>query len=211
MATFGDRLRHLRRVSKMTQRELAHANGLGESTVSMYEQGKREPDFEILEKLAEYFNVDLNYLLGRIDTAEFKPVERNLPKIRNVPLYGHIPAGVPFEAIQNDLGEVEVPSWLSDKEDLFGLIVVGDSMNRVIPDGYVAVLQKTDSLNNGDIGAFLIDGQDATLKKFYKLTDYVVLEPLSFNPDHRPLMIGRDGPEINVIGKMLWSCAARGY
>ena len=211
MATFGERLRLLRRTSKMTQRELAHANHIGESSVSMYEQGYREPDFETLEKFAEYFNVDINYLLGRIDTTDFIPIPRVIPVIRKIPLFGHIPAGLPFEAIEGDLGEVEVPSWLSDKDDLFGLVVVGDSMSRVIPDGYIAVIQKMDNLDNGDIGAILVNGNDATLKKFFKLTDYVVLEPLSYNSEHKPTMIGKDGPEVRVIGKMLWACAAQGW
>jgi repressor LexA len=79
-------------------------------------------------------------------------------------------------------------------------------MDKVIPDGYIALLQKTDVLENGEIGAVLINGFDATLKKFFRLTDFMVLEPLSHNPQHQPTTIGRDGPEIKVLGKLLWAC-----
>ena len=211
MATFGERLRELRKASGMMQKELAAAVGMGESTISMYEKENREPDFETLEMFADYFNVDINYILGRTETTTYIPSTRPRFIVRKVPVYGRIPAGTPFEAIQEPYGEVDVPSQFQNKEDLFGLLVVGDSMNRVIPDGYIALLQKTDVLQNGEIGAVMINGYDATLKKFFKLTDYVVLEPLSYNPDHKPTMIGSDGPEIRVIGKLLWACTAKGW
>lgn len=131
--------------------------------------------------------------------------------VRKVPVYGRIPAGTLFETIQETYGEVDVPTQFLSKEDLFGLLIVGDSMNWVIPDVYIALLQKTDVLENGEIGAVLINGYDATLKKSFKLTDYVVLEPLSYNPEHKPTMIGSDCPEIRVIGKLLWACTAKGW
>lgn len=209
MATFGERLRELRKAMGMKQKELAAAVQMGESTISMYEMEKREPDIETLEMFSDFFNVDINYILGRSETTTYIPSTQSRFIVRKVPVYGRIPAGTPFEAIQETYGEVDVPTQFRSKEDLFGLLVVGDSMNRVIPDGYIALLQKTDVLENGEIGAVLINGYDATLKKFYKLTDYVVLEPLSYNPDHKPTMIGQDSPEIRVIGKLLWACTAK--
>jgi len=122
-------------------------------------------------------------------------------------VYGRIPAGTPFEAIQDLLEDVEIPSWLAEKKDLFGLKVVGDSMNKVLPDGAIAVLQKTEHLNNGEIGAILVNGFDATLKKFYRLTDSIVLEPLSYNPENKPIIFTEDSQEVRPIGKLLWYCA----
>lgn len=208
MATFGERLRELRKASRMTQKELGAANDIGESSVSMYEQGYREPDIETIEALADFFNVDLNYLFGRTDTTTFIPVNRVIPTSRMIPVYGRIPAGIPFEAIEDLQETVEVPRWLAQKENIFGLKVVGDSMSRIVPDGYIAIIQKVEMLENGEIGAIMVNGSDATLKKFFRLTDYVVLEPLSYNAEHKPMMIGKDDPEVIVIGKMLWACAA---
>lgn len=62
---FGQTLAYLRSRSKLTQQELADALGFkSKSTVSMYENGTREPDFETLEIIADYFNVDMNFLIG---------------------------------------------------------------------------------------------------------------------------------------------------
>jgi len=209
MATFGERLRELRKATGMKQKELAAAVQMGESTISMYEMEKREPDFETLEMFSDFFNVDINYIIGRTETSTFIPITQSRFIVRKVPVYGRIPAGTPFEAIQDSIGEVDVPSQFHGKEDLFALLVVGDSMNKIVPDGYIALLQKCDTLENGEIGAVLINGYDATLKKFFRLTERVVLEPLSFNPIHQPVMIGQDGPEIKILGKLLWACTAK--
>ncbi len=61
---FNQALRRLRKQDKLTQAELAEAIGVSKSTISMYECGNREPDFETLEALADYFNVDMNVLTG---------------------------------------------------------------------------------------------------------------------------------------------------
>jgi repressor LexA len=62
---FGDVLRTLRKRHFLTQSQLGKAIGLSESTIGMYERGHREPDFETLEVIADYFNVDMDYLTGR--------------------------------------------------------------------------------------------------------------------------------------------------
>ena len=69
MATFKERIKELRKGRHLSQRELAGALHLSSSSVAMYETGKRQPDFESLERIADYFNVDMDYLLGRKDTT----------------------------------------------------------------------------------------------------------------------------------------------
>ena len=65
MATFKDVLKYLRSRDNLSQSELAEKLGVAKSTISMYEVGKREPDFETLEAIADLFNVDMNFLLGK--------------------------------------------------------------------------------------------------------------------------------------------------
>ena len=67
MREFKDVMKGLRAGRRLTQGELAEALGVSRSAISMYERGEREPDFELLEAIADYFNVDMNYLTGWTD------------------------------------------------------------------------------------------------------------------------------------------------
>lgn len=65
MSEFKDMLKYFRMKYQLSQSELAAKLGVSASTISMYEVGKREPDFETEEKIADFFNTDLNTLRGR--------------------------------------------------------------------------------------------------------------------------------------------------
>ncbi|WP_341877629.1 helix-turn-helix transcriptional regulator [Defluviitalea saccharophila] len=62
---FGLRLKELRTEKNLTQKDIANLINLSPSTVGMYEQGRRDPDTETVKTLADYFNVSVDYLLGR--------------------------------------------------------------------------------------------------------------------------------------------------
>lgn len=65
MPEFKDMLKYFRMRENLSQSELAEKLGVSASTISMYEVGKREPDFETEERIADFFNTDLNTLRGR--------------------------------------------------------------------------------------------------------------------------------------------------
>ncbi len=66
----GNRLKELRNKKSITQEELGKTIGLSKQTISTYELGTREPDNDTLLKLADFFAVSLDYLLGRTDNPE---------------------------------------------------------------------------------------------------------------------------------------------
>lgn len=68
MAEVGQRIKDLRTSRGLTQEQLADILKISKSRIGMYEIGQREPNFEMLEALADYFNVDMNFLLGKSDT-----------------------------------------------------------------------------------------------------------------------------------------------
>ena len=76
---FKDILKTLRKNKGLTQIELAKLTGLTRSAIGMYELGKREPSFEVLETLADFFNVDMNTLLGRKEFTDeiSEPAEKD--------------------------------------------------------------------------------------------------------------------------------------
>lgn len=64
---FGHRLKHLRKIDKITQEELAQYLDVGRATIAGYETKGTQPSFELVCKLADYFDVSIDYLLGRTD------------------------------------------------------------------------------------------------------------------------------------------------
>lgn len=73
MGNFKNVFKQLRIAVGFTQSEMAEKLGISKSTISMYENGNREPDFETLEKIADFFNVDIDYLLGRTEKTTVLP------------------------------------------------------------------------------------------------------------------------------------------
>lgn len=73
MGKFQNILKELRKSYNLTQDGLAKKLKISRSTVGMYEKGAREPDFETLELIADFFNVDTDYLLGRTTKTTYIP------------------------------------------------------------------------------------------------------------------------------------------
>lgn len=73
MGDFQNIFKRLRNSGGFTQAEMAEKLGISRSTIGMYETGAREPDFETLEAIADFFNVDIDYLLGRTDKTTISP------------------------------------------------------------------------------------------------------------------------------------------
>ena len=69
MSKFSEKFRELRKSRSLSQQELADYLHTSKSSVNMYERGEREPGLEMLEAIADYFNVDMDYLVGKADIA----------------------------------------------------------------------------------------------------------------------------------------------
>jgi len=118
-----------------------------------------------------------------------------------LPLEGTIAAGMPLDAVSTSEG-IDVPSTLvKHAEDTFVLRVQGNSMiDEQIRDGDFVVLEKRESTSDGDTVVALIDGSEATLKRFYREGDRVRLQPA--NPTMEPFFIAADRVAVQgvVIG-----------
>ncbi|MCL2176412.1 MAG: helix-turn-helix domain-containing protein [Firmicutes bacterium] len=64
MRIFGERITELRQDRGLTQRQMADVFNISQSTIALWETGKTEPNFEMLKKLANYFGVSADYLIG---------------------------------------------------------------------------------------------------------------------------------------------------
>lgn len=73
MGNFSSVFKTLRLKSGLTQQEMAEKLKISRSSIGMYENGEREPSFELLESIADFFNVDMNYLLGKSELSQNIP------------------------------------------------------------------------------------------------------------------------------------------
>lgn len=119
------------------------------------------------------------------------------------PVYGQISAGQPNWAEENIEGRLPIDTELMDiinPEEYFFLRVNGESMNKVIKNGAFALIHKQDMVEDGEIAVVLVNGYDATLKRFTKKGDVVVLEPDSTDSSFRTQIYDKTTP-IKILGK----------
>lgn len=96
---FSDRLKELRKEHHLTQADFAKESNISRSIIAMYETGKRKPSFEVLEFIADFFNVTMDYLLGKTDNPY--PSHNTMTDDDVAPLIGAIHRKV-REKHQND-------------------------------------------------------------------------------------------------------------
>ncbi len=98
--SFNEMLKKLRTEKGLTQEELAQATGLKRSAIGMYESGSREPNFETLEVLADFFNVDMNTLLSKNKSSEGYYIDPEAAKMAQE-LYDNPGMRILFDAARN--------------------------------------------------------------------------------------------------------------
>jgi len=104
-----------------------------------------------------------------------------------IPLLGLVAAGQPIEAILAH-ETVAAPKNMMGRGRMFALRVRGDSMiEENIQDNDIIIVSSQQTAENGQMVVALIDGNYATVKKFYKETDFIRLEPA--NPQFKPIFI----------------------
>ena len=119
---------------------------------------------------------------------------------QEVPIVGSIAAGAPIMAVENIEGSIVLDRGLFKGDDLFSLRVKGESMkNAGILDGDIAIIHKQASVNNGEIAAVIIEN-DATLKRFERRHDKVVLK--AENPEFSDIVLNSDR-EVLIAGKLM--------
>ena len=134
----------------------------------------------------------------------FKPAVvsegRDLPGEMSLPILGRIAAGVPIEALQNEIGRVAAPPELVGSGEHYALEVKGDSMiGAGILEGDVVILKRTESADSGDIVVALIDSEEATLKRLRKRGNSIALE--AANPAYETRIFGPD--RVAIQGKLV--------
>lgn len=117
-----------------------------------------------------------------------------------VPVMGRIAAGVPIEAIQQQTHTISVPPEMISGGEHYALEVKGDSMiDAGIFDGDTVVIRDGQTANPGDIVVALVDGEEATLKRFRRKGASIALE--AANPAYETRIFGPD--RVDVQGRLV--------
>ena len=190
-------LRSLRKQQGLTQKEVADKLGIHCTTYTKYETGASEPSFEMLNKLADLYDISTDYLLGR--SNKFGTKSGKL-----IPVLGEVAAGIPIEAITDIVDYEEIDAAMAKSGEFFGLRIKGDSMEPRMREGDVVIVRQQDSAETGDTVVVLVNGNSATVKKIKYGPDGITLLPT--NPAHDPLFYSAAEVEqlpVRVIGRVV--------
>lgn len=201
---FSKRLKFLRNEKNISQEELAKLLNISRTSITNYELGRNEASTQVLDKLSEIFNCSIDYLLGKSDTRNATSNLDDLnKKFYMCPVYGQISAGQPNWAEECIEGRLPLDPDLMgivNPEEHFFLRVNGESMNKVVRNGAFALIHKQDVVEDGEIAVVLVNGYDATLKKFTRQGDMIILEPESNDDSFKTQVYDKNTP-IKILGK----------
>jgi repressor LexA len=197
------------------EQELGFAKG------SLCKIDRNKPSSEKLQKLADYFGVQLEYLTG---ASEFKTKEdafkhydsiTNLTALQEqikeakigtvqIPVLGEVAAGVPIFMSENYDDYEYISNQQAANGNYFGLVIKGDSMSPRISEGDTVIVRQQDYAESGDIVIVAINGDSATCKRIMKYAEGISL--ISFNPLYEPMTFTNEEiaeKPIKIIGKVV--------
>lgn len=184
----------------LTMLQVAQEVGVSEATVSRWESGDiANMRRDKIAKLAKALKLRPSVVMG----IEDEPAVQSVKGIK-IPVLGYVRAGVPIEAVEEILDWEEISSVMASQGDFFALSVKGDSMEPKISEGDVVIVRQQDCVDDGDLAVVLINGSDATVKKFYKTESGIKL--ISTNPKYDPFFFSPgevDSLPVQVIGKVV--------
>lgn len=202
-----NRIKELRKEKNLTQMKFCKILNIAQPTLSGYETGAFEPDNATMAKIADFFGVSIDYLLGREETKNPANVY-DVNGLLSFEVLGVVRAGYNGSVNEIPTGEIiELPcSMISGehKDDYFVLQVKGNSMYPRLLDGDKILCKRTNSVDSGSLAVILYDGEDATVKRVNYVVGEDWLELIPFNPEYEIKRIeGADLEICRILGKVV--------
>lgn len=196
---FSNNLNDLMNQRKENVTDVSERTGIAYSTVNDWKNGKKMARGGNLQKLADYFGVNISDLTS---SEPFNKKLNNMMPVNvtiKIPVIGEIACGDPILADENIIEYREEVEELLPSGNLFFLHAKGDSMSPTIPNGSFVLIREQADVENGDIAAVLVNGDtEATLKRIKKQGDIVMLIP--DNNEYSPYIVNKDNP-ARILGK----------
>ena len=185
----------------MTQEALAALINVDRSSIGKYEgRSAVVPPADVLERIADVFNVSIDYLLGRQDRPDILVSTGGVW----IPVLGRVAAGIPIEAIEDVEDYEEISLDMAKTGEFFALKIQGDSMEPRIKTGDVVIVKQQPDCDNGDVAVVLVNGLDATVKRIKKSPEGIMLIPT--NSAYEPMFYSNEDVKklpVRIIGKVV--------
>ena len=182
--------------------DVVKATGITKSTFSDWKSGRSKPKQDKLQKIADFFEVSLDYLTTGENVPDSISVSNIFPiELKRFPMLGEIACGKP--KYTNEDRESYIMAGTNIKAD-FCLKASGDSMvNARILDGDIVFIRQQDMVDNGEIAAVVVNNDsEATLKRLFYYQDKGLLILKAENPAYEDLIFqGEELNEVHILGK----------
>ncbi len=201
----SDLLKNYRKENNLSARAFARKVGVSNSYISLIEKDStKSPTLDVMAKIARAMNIDTNELIDMLEDTEITVKAKPALQKIQLPLYGPISCGNGAFVDDNVIEYVAFPStMLSPRKEYFAQYASGDSMiDENIYDGDLVVFEKTNQINNGEIGCFCIDDNVATCKKYYNTNSNIILQPA--NQNYAPIVVDfAEGMNFRILGRLV--------
>lgn len=191
-------LKQLRKSKNLYQKDIADYLGIERTTYVKYENNTIIPNIEILKKLAEFYDVTVDYIIG----ADNNPTG-NKSGVK-IPVLGRVAAGIPIDAIEEIIDYEEVTPEMAKRGKLIGLQIKGSSMEPKICDGDIVIIKCQDYIDDNHIGIVMVNGSEATCKKIKFSSAGITL--ISLNPAFEPIFYSNEEIEnlpVRIFGEVI--------
>lgn len=194
----GSQIKKIRESHGLDQQQLADKIGTSRVSITRYENGARKANQDVLFKIAQLFNVSINYFFPLPKNATI--IDEN--HLRQVPLVGTIACGSPTLAEQNIESYIPMYFDSGNKNDIvFALTCKGKSMEPTLKNGDIVLIKQQSVVEDGEIAAVLVDdNEEATLKRIKHVGDQILLMPDNTNV-FSPIILNKENPG-RILGRV---------
>ena len=168
-----NRLKYLRTARGENLEKVAEYLNVSIQTISNYENEKRDMTPDTIIKLAEYFGVSTDYILGKSNNRN------NDIAVSKIPILGTVKAGYDWLAEENIIDYITLKENIPNVDEYYALRITGDSMLPLLAEGDLVIVHDQDDVESGQTAVVLINGEEATVKKVVKTNEGIELHAMN--------------------------------
>ncbi len=192
-----NRIKQLRNEKNINQDVLAKLLGLEIAGISKLETGRVPLKDEYIVKLAEYFGVSTDYILGKSDNRN------NDIAVSKIPILGTVKAGYDWLAEENIVDYITLKENIPNVGEYYALRITGDSMLPLLAEGDLVIVHDQADVESGQTAVVLINGEEATVKKVIKTKDGIELHAMNpYYPAKKFTFEDMQKIPVKIIGRV---------